>query len=254
MKKTKNISWLISIFILAICSCSNDSDNDVKLLQKVIETSKEGVSKTTFFTYNGDKIVSVNGGQKHTNYTYTDHLITKTVTLNKTNQLLETIEYRYVENKLVEVKSLDNYRIHYIHNSDKTVSYERFTIGLGNQEVKEYHGVLYSDNENFSKDERTLDNTAAGVLLKHSISFYYDSKNNPLYTILGYKRLLDRMEAISSNNSLINTVIATTTNGDQVLSSANFYKSSFKYDSDNYPTEQISENENTGYLKTEYFY
>jgi len=62
------------------------------------------------------------------------------------------------------------------------------------------------------------------------------------------------MEAISSNNSLINTVIATTTNGDQVLSSANFYKSSFKYDSDNYPTEQISENENTGYLKTEYFY
>jgi hypothetical protein len=67
------------------------------------------------------------------------------------------------------------------------------------------------------------------------------------------------METISSNNSLINTVIATITNGDQVLSSANFYKSSFKYDSENYPTERVSEtailaNGNTGYLKTQYFY
>ena len=76
---------------------------------------------------------------------------------------------------------------------------------------------------------------------------------------LGYKKLLNHMETISSNNSLINTVITTTTNGNQVLSSANFYKSSFKYDSDNYPTEQVSEtallaNGNRGYLKREYFY
>ena len=254
MEKTKNIFWVVSIFVLALCSCSNDTNGSRKLLKKAVATSADGVVVTTLFAYNGDKIVNVNGVQKHIDYTYTDDLITKTVTLNKTNQLVETIEYRYVENKLVEVESLGNYRINYIHNSDKTVSYERFTIGSGNQKVKEFHGTLYFENENFIKEERILDNTAAGVLSKYSISFDYDSKNNPLYTILGYKRLLDRREAISSNNSLINTVIATSTNGDQVLSSANFYKSSFKYDSDNYPTEQISENENTGYLKTEYFY
>jgi hypothetical protein len=229
------------------------------LLKKVVETSEEGTSETTLFTYNGTEIVRIEGAQKRTDFTYTDGLITKTVILNKTNQFSETIEYSYLVGKLVEVESLGNYRINYIHNTDKTVSYQKFTIGSGNQEVKEFHGILYFENENLTKEERTLDNTAVGVTSNYSISFDYDAKNNPLYNILGYKKLLDKMETISSNNSLINTVIATTTNGDQVLSLANFYKSSFQYDSENYPTEQVSEtalfaNGNRGYLKTEYFY
>ena len=258
MKKTKYIFLVLSILLLTLYSCSNDNDDSVKLLKKVVETSEEGNSETTLYTYNGTEIVSIDGAQKRTDFTYTDGLITKTVTLNKTNQLLETIEYSYLEGKLVEVESLANYRINYIHNSDKTVSYERFTIS-GNQQVKEFHGTLYFENENFIKEERILDNTAVGVTSNYSITFDYDSKNNPLYNVLGYKKLLDHMETISSNNSLINTVFATTTNGDQVLSSANFYKSSFKYDSENYPTERVSEtailvNGNTGYLKTQYFY
>jgi hypothetical protein len=259
MKKTKNIFWVLSIFVLTLYSCSSDNDDSVKLLKKVVETSEEGTSETALFTYNGTEIVRIEGAQKRADFTYTDGLITKTVILNKTNQLSETIEYSYLVGKLVEVESLGNYRINYIHNTDKTVSYQKFTIGSGNQEVKEFHGILYFENENLIREERTLDNTAIGVTSNYSISFDYDSKNNPLYNILGYKKLLDHMETISSNNSLINTVIATTTNGDQVLSLANFYKSSFQYDSENYPTEQVSEtalfaNGNRGYLKTEYFY
>jgi hypothetical protein len=259
MKKTKNIFWVLSIFVLTLYSCSNDNDDSVKLLKKVVETSEEGTSETALFTYNGNEIVRIDGAQKRTDFTYTDGLITKIVALNKTNELLETNAYSYLEGKLVEVESLGNYRIKYIHNSDKTVSYQKFTIGSGNQEVKEFHGILYFENENLIKEERTLDNTAVGVTSNYSISFDYDSNKNPLYNVLGYKKLLDHMETISSNNSLINTVIATITNGDQVLSSANFYKSSFKYDSENYPTERVSEtailaNGNTGYLKTQYFY
>jgi hypothetical protein len=259
MKKTKNIFWVLSIFVLTLYSCSSDNDDSVKLLKKVVETSEEGTSETALFTYNGNEIVRIDGAQKRTDFTYTDGLITKIVALNKTNELLETNAYSYLEGKLVEVESLGNYRIKYIHNSDKTVSYQKFTIGSGNQEVKEFHGILYFENENLIKEERTLDNTAVGVTSNYSISFDYDSNKNPLYNVLGYKKLLDHMETISSNNSLINTVIATITNGDQVLSSANFYKSSFKYDSENYPTERVSEtailaNGNTGYLKTQYFY
>jgi hypothetical protein len=228
------------------------------LLKKVVETSENGTSETTVYTYNGTEIVSIDGVQKRTDFTYTDGLITKTVILNKTNQLSETIEYSYLVGKLVEVESLGNYRINYIHNTDKTVSYERFRIS-GNQQVKEFHGTLYFENENLIKNERILDTMPVGITSSESITFDYDAKNNPLYNVLGYKNLLDHMETISSNNSLINTVIATTTNGDQVLSVANFYKSSFKYDSENYPTERVSEtailaNGNTGYLKTQYFY
>lgn len=258
MKKTKNIFWVLSIFLLTLYSCSNDNDDSLKLLKKVVETSENGTSETTVYTYNGTEIVSIDGAEKRTDFTYTDGLITKTVILNKTNQLSETIEYSYLVGKLVEVESLGNYRINYIHNTDKTVSYERFRIS-GNQQVKEFHGTLYFENENLIKNERILDTMPVGITSSESITFDYDAKNNPLYNVLGYKNLLDHMEAISSNNSLINTVIATTTNGDQVLSVANFYKSSFKYDSENYPTERVSEtailaNGNTGYLKTQYFY
>ncbi|RKS15152.1 hypothetical protein [Flavobacterium sp. 120] len=258
MKKTKNIFWVLSIFLLTLYSCSNDNDDSLKLLKKVVETSENGTSETTVYTYNGTEIVSIDGVQKRTDFTYTDGLITKRVILNKANQLLETIEYSYLVGKLVEVESLGNYRINYIHNTDKTVSYERFRIS-GNQQVKEFHGTLYFENENLIKNERILDTIPVGITSSESITFDYDAKNNPLYNVLGYKNLLDHMETISSNNSLINTVIATTTNGDQVLSVANFYKSSFKYDSENYPTERVSEtailaNGNTGYLKTQYFY
>ena len=254
MKKTNYIFWLSSIFVLTFYSCSNENDDSVKLLKKVVETSEEGTSETTLFTYNGNKIVSIDGVQKLTDFTYTDGLITKIATLNKTNQILATIEYRYLEGKLVKAEFLGNCRINYIHNSDKTVSYNKFAIGYGNQEVKEYHGVLYFENENFIKDKRTLDNIAAGVLSKYSVSFDYDSKHNPLFNIQGYKKLLFYNEVISSYNSLISTAITSVSKDDKIISSAKFYKKSFTYDLDNYPVEQVSENGNTGYMKSQRFY
>ena len=259
MKKTKNIYWVLSILILALFSCSDDNDDCVKLLKKIVETSEKGISETTLLTYDGNEIVSIDGPQRRTDFTYSDGLITKTVMLNKTNQLVETIKYRYLTGELVEVESLANYRIKYIYNSDKTVSYERFTIDSRNQEIKELHGVLYFEHENLIKDERILDNTAAGVLSKYSISYDYDSKHNPLFNISGYKKLLNYNEVMSSNNILLSTVITSVLKDDQIISSAVLYKSSYTYNLDNYPTERVSETAiladgNTGYLKTEYFY
>jgi hypothetical protein len=259
MKKTKNIFWVLSIFLLTLYSCSNDTDDSTKLLNKVVATSTDGTSATTFFTYNGNEIVSIDGVQKHVDFTYMDGLISKIETLNKTNQLIETIEYTYVAGELVRAKSTNNYIINYIHNSDETVSYERLDINSGNQEVKMYHGVLYFQNENLIKDERILDNTASDVLSKYIVSFDYDTKHNPFYNVLGYRKLLNCNEAISFNNSLISTVVTSVAKDDQISSSAKFYKNSFTYDLENYPIKQVSENAvsengNTGYLKSEYFY
>ena len=258
MKKNK-IFWIVSICLMALYSCSSDNDDSIKFIKKIVETSVNGTSEITLFTYNGNEIVRIDGAKKRTDFTYTDGLINKTVTLNKVSQLLETIEYSYLEGKLVGVESLGNYRIKYIHNSDETVSYEKFTIGSANQQVKEFHGKLSFENENFLKDERILDNTAVGVTSNYSISFDYDTKHNPLYNISGYKKLLDYNEQISSNNSLMSTVITSFSKDDQTTSSANFYTNSFKYDLDNYPIERVSENTvatngNGSYLKTEYFY
>lgn len=259
MKKAKNIFWVLSIFLLTLFSCSDDNDDGVKLLRKVVETSEDGISKTILYTYNGNEIVSIDGPQKRTDFTYTDGLIMKTVTLNKTNQLLETIEYNYLKGKLVEVESLGNYRINYIHNSDKTVSYEKFTIVSTNQQVKEFHGTLYFENENFIKEERTFDNTNAGVIANYSVSYHYDAKKNPMFHVTGFKELLNQNEKISLNNNVISTVITSVSKDDQITSSAILYKSYYSYDMVQYPTKKVSEttifaNGNAGYLKTEYFY
>lgn len=237
---------------MTLYSCSNDNDDSVKLLKKIVETSEAGTSEITLFTYNGNQIVSIDGTLKRTDFTYTDGLIAKTVTLNKTTQLLVTIEYSYLNGKLDKVESL-GYRIKYIKNSDKTISYERFMIS-GNQQVKEFHGKLYFENANLIEDDRTVDNTNAGVISNYTVSYDYDLKKNPLFHVTGFRELLNQNEKISLNNSLISTVITSVSKDDQITSSANFYKSSFKYDLDNYPIERVSENEKTGYLKTEYFY
>jgi hypothetical protein len=259
MKEIKNIFWLLSICLSVLCSCSTDNNDNVKYLKKVVEVSDDGTSATSLFIYNGDEIVSIDGVHKHTDFTYTDGLITKIVTLDKESQELETIEYSYIEGRLVSVKSLNNYRINYVHNSDGTVSYEKWSLNLGNEGVKISHGTLYFQNENLVKDERIIENTGVGVVSNYSISFEYDSKKNPLFAILGYKKLLNHNQRISLNNSLVSIEVVSITREDQITSSANFYKSTFKYDSDGYPTEQVSEralfdNGTAAYLKTQYFY
>ena len=259
MKNKIVILWVLSFFVVTLFSCSDYENNNVKLLKKVVETSEEGTSETTLYSYIGNEIVSIDGTQKRTDFTYTDGLITKMVILNKKNQFLETIEYSYLGGKLSEVESLGSYKTMYVHNSDKTVSYEKFTIVSANQQVKEFHGTLYFENENLIKDDRTLGNTNAGVISNYSVSFDYDANKNPLFHVTGFRELLNHNEKISLNNNVISTVITSISKDDQVTSSASFYNNFFKYDLDNYPIEQVSENTvatngNVGYLKTQYFY
>lgn len=253
----KKIFYFIFASISVFYSCSGSDDTDGKLVKKIIEIKADETSSTTVFTYNGREIVSIDGDQKHTDFTYTGDLITKIETLNKTNEIHKTVEYIYVEEKLTCAKSPNNYRINYIHNSDGSISYEKLAIDSGIQEVRLFHGILYFQNGNFIRDERILDNTEVGVLSKYIISFEYDSKNNPLNNIKGHNKLLDHNETISLNNSVRSTVIFSVVKEDQATSSANFYKSYFKYDSSGYPTEQVSEtsvSNNGDFLKSLYFY
>lgn len=252
----KKATVFLFVCLSVLYSCSGSRDGDLKLLKKSIETTADGTSMTTLFTYDGHKIVSIDGVLQHQDFTYTGDLISKIVTLDKVNQQSSTVEYTYLEGKLVNVNAPGNYIIKYIHNSDQTISYEKFSISQGNQEVKVFHGTLRFLNENFKNDDRILDNVGVGVLSEYSLSFEYDTKKNPFRNILGFDKLLDHNEGISINNNLITMVTSSITINDQITSSANFYKGSFKYDSDNYPTELVSEASisNNGYLKVQYFY
>jgi hypothetical protein len=259
MKKALNIFLIVFACAAVLYSCSKDKDANVKLLKQLVEIAADGTSKTTDFSYNGNEIKSIDGVNQRADFSYMDGLITKIVVLDKGNQVVTTTEYNYLRGQLVSAKSLGNYIINYIPNSDGSIAYEKFSINSVGEEVKVHHGVLFFENKNLSKDERTFDNAPAGVTTTYNINFEYDSKNNPFYSILGYEKLLEHDDFISANNSLITVVNNSSAQNDQIVSSANFYKSTFKYDEDGYPTERISEavmpvNGNSDYLKSQYFY
>lgn len=259
MKKTLHIFLIASIFLVVLCSCSKDKDNNVKFLKQLVETAADGTATTTDFSYNGDEIKSIDGAKERIDFSYMDGLISKIVILDKTKQATSTIEYSYLRGQLVSAKSSNNYIIKYTANSDSSIAYEKFDINAENQEVKIYHGTLYFEKNNFIKDQRTFDNAPSGVSLTFTASFEYDAKSNPFHSIMGYEKLLDHNDIISANNSLVSVASNSSSKNDQITSSANFYKCTFKYDDDGYPTERISEavmpvNGNSEYLKSEYFY
>ncbi|MEZ7499151.1 hypothetical protein QO200_10405 [Flavobacterium sp. Arc3] len=254
MKKV-NVFWILSLVLFLFYSCANDKNGNDKLLTKLVEKTEDGSSFTTLFSYKGNEIVSSDNANEHVDYTYVNGLITKIITKNKSNQSAVTVDYNYQKEQLVSVKSSDNYRIDFVHNSDGTVAYERFSLDSNNQETKLYHGVLSLKNDNLVKDKRTVDGTQVGVVTTEDVSFEYDSKKNPMHAILGFDKLLNQNQLVSVNNSLISVVESTTTNAaDQIISSAKFYKSTFKYDTDDYPTERFAETAKSGSLKSQYFY
>jgi hypothetical protein len=58
----------------------------------MVETTEDGLSETTLFSYDGNKITSINSPSR-TDFTYTDGLVSKIVLLNKKNKIKEIIEY-----------------------------------------------------------------------------------------------------------------------------------------------------------------
>jgi hypothetical protein len=61
-----------------LVSCTNDADDSFKLLQKIIETTARGNTQTYVYAYNV-QIVSIDGTQERTDFTYNDGLISKMV-------------------------------------------------------------------------------------------------------------------------------------------------------------------------------
>ena len=263
MKKTNKYIGLALVFLITFCSCTNESVDPVQiqLLKKIVEVSVDGSSNTTLLAYDGNKIVNIDKVDKLSEFHYTGELITKIVVTDKTNQHVNTLEYSYSDGQLTRIISSDNYVLNYIHNTDGSVSYEKLTKDSNNNDVKIYHGTLYFQSGNLIKDHRFLDDAGKDVLAENIMSFEYDHKNNALYQILGFNKLLDYSKTISLNNETRSSEISSVKyiNDNQVVSSINTYKSECQYNSSGYPTEIVSENtifgeNDSNHLKSLLFY
>ena len=256
MRKLNRIFVFISIVAVLFSSCSNEKEIKGKNFVKIIESTENGVSENSVFTYNQNQLLSADNSKERIDYTYTDGLITKIVKYNKQTQLSVTLQYTYLDDKLVKITSSDHYVIYYTHENSETVLYEKFKIDTQNQEQMVHHGTLFFKNKNLIKVERTFDNVDEGVLSTSKTTYEYDTYNNPYYAILGYNQLLDNAALVSKNNVVLTVVETKVVNGEETIASANLYPTTYKYDADNYPTEQVSESSvgNPNYSKIQYLY
>lgn len=256
MKNLIKLFFFIPIVSVFFSSCANDKDDKGKNFIKMIETTENGIAENSVYTYHENQIISADNSKQKTEYTYKDGLISKIVSYNKESALTSIVEYTYLKEKLVKVTSLGAYVIYYTHNDDGTVYYEKYNGDSQNQEQKVYHGTLSFKNKNLSKDERIFDNITANVVSSSKTTFDYDVYNNPYFSILGYDKLLDQAALVSKNNAVRTIVETTIIDGDQTISSAKMYTTTFKYDADNYPIEQVSEASllNPNYSKIQYLY
>jgi len=262
MKTAKEIVGIVVVLLMTLCSCTSDPIEQVQFLKKVVEVSVDGTSNTTILSYDGNKLVAIDKADQLSKFYYTGDLITKVVVLDKTTQHANTLDYSYSEEgKLTKITSSDNYVINYVHNNDGSVSYEKLTKDSSNHDVKNYHGILYFQNGNLVKDEKTLDDAGKGILVKNSVSLEYDYKNNALKNILGFDKLLNYSKIISSNNEISSAEASSIkyVDDDQVVSSIKRTDSKYQYNSNGYPTEIVSENmvfggSDSNHLKSQLFY
>ncbi|MEO8253023.1 MAG: hypothetical protein ABI554_01455 [Flavobacterium sp.] len=222
----------------------------------MIESTQNGVAENSMFKYNDNQIISTDNSKEEVRYTYNDELITTIINYNKKTKTTVTLDYSYIEGKLVKVTSSEKYEIDYAYNSDGSVSYQKYVVNSQNQKQKDYHGTLSFKNDNLIKDERFFDQKNQDLVASSKISYTYDTHNNPYASIIGFDKLLDHGAAISKNNNLMTVAESQIVEGDQTTSSANMYTTTYKYDSDNYPTEQVSEASatNPNYSKIQYLY
>lgn len=263
MKKTNKLLWPVAVFLITLCSCTNENVGQIQLqfLKKIVEVSVDGSSNTALLAYDGNKIVNIDEFDVHSEFYYTGDLITRVVKSDKTNQHVNTLQYSYSDAQLTRITSSDNYVVNYIHNKDGSVSYEKLSKDSQNNDVRIYHGTLFFQGTNLSKDDRFLDNSGKGILAENIRSFEYDNKNNALSNILGYSKLLDYSQTISSNNVMRSSIISSIkdVNEDQVTSSIKIITSKYKYNLNGYPVEIVSEipifgENNSKHLKSGLFY
>lgn len=261
MKKVKEIVGIVIVVLMTLCSCTTDPIDQIPMLKRIVEVSVDGSSNTTTLVYDENKIVSIDKVDQLLKFYYTDDLITKVEELDKTTQHLNTLNYSYSEDQLTKITSSDNYIINYIHNGDGSVSYEKLTKDSNNLEVRNYHGILYFQNENLVKDEKTLDDAGQGISSKNTVSIQYDTKRNALKNVLGFNKLMDYSKAISSNNDVIYSEVSSVRDidNDQITSSVKRIDSKYKYNSLGYPTEIVSEKivfggSDSNHLKSQLFY
>ena len=261
----KKIIALLSVVVLTITSCSkNDSPTTPaeagNLIKRIENTSNSpDGNRTTFISYNGNKIaeVSSSGSTSKTIYTYNGDLIAKTQSYNGT-VLRETDDYIYSNGKLMSVFSLENRFNSQTNLTEEIKSKREYNYDpsgpITEQQYKFVNGVYVAETRtnvytysggNCTKlvqnGSNSYDNGSGTLQVNIYVNTYvyeYDNKPNPINNIAGINKIIFDEE--SSANNLIkrtSSSTSTTNNIPNTVFPATVRNFTLSYNSNNYLTE-----------------
>lgn len=289
----KKASPIFVLLLLVMFSCSSDStdssdsqtdDTSSVLLKKRIKTTN-GTSITENFTYDGNKLVSIEtstGLLKR--FIYTNNLITKVVYTSvggplETNSS-EIFEYNAI-NQLIK-KSVNIYQpassswltyyIEFVHQNDNTISYIKHQdgnivpnsgkISLTSNQMANVSDEYYVGNTGYVGHGGAVVSCYGGTKTKSTV-YEYDDKLNPIKNILGFKEILfagvlDFVGSVDHNVKLKHTFTTSIVDNNSVspCNSSDFITTTRQYDTLGFPTssyQTISSNSVSIYEET-YFY
>ena len=256
----KKLIYLISVTLLLLQSCSSGdsssgADNSTpsnNVLLKSVTSSKGSISN---YIYNGSKLdkIADDSGVNYTQVTYTGDLITKTENYNN-NKLSDETIYLYNDTKLVQVISYGHHSTDlkldasafYTYNSNGTVSVSSYLMDSNGKEERS-HILFYDSARKMNRIE--VDNNADGKSDGYT-NLEYDSKNNPLYNIIGVDKMLwipDYVDSIFYLAHLAKNNLTKTESADNMLINT------YDYNSKGYPTSILTRY-NSGNEGIAYFY
>jgi hypothetical protein len=225
------------------------------LVKKMVVSEKKKsndstYTSTSFFTYNGNKIIGVKETEYNISdeYTYTGNLITKQIHKYKykgnVNDITTHYYYDSSENLVssVQAYSSEPYleKTVYTHNSDGTISYVETKLDTNTNTSETITiGILTFVNGNLTKRVRKYGSYTS------TDTYEYDTKNNPSIYITGLNKLLND-EGINVNN----TVKITESDASSSMVSSVFTYTYNKYD---LPVKQV-ENSKYSITTTEFIY
>ncbi|GEM_PF-2113658 len=219
---------LFSMLLLSIISCSDDKkkskeDYNHFLISEITRISDEKEYKENY-SYKENKILDCDGSKK---YYYQADKITKIELINSNNEIIKTIEYKYLNNRVDYYTTVEYgmvFKTKYTYEENGDVLYDTFQLyESGEEEELDNYGTYTFKNGNLIKLEEFLDGTETVT------EYEYDNQKNPWKNVLGLNLLLDQKPSV-------NNVVKEKFNEIDGYSGNTTY--SYKYNSDGYPVEK----------------
>ena len=188
----KKLICYFTVLILIFSSCNSSIEENqnvpVGFLKRFTVSGMTGFVNYDYY-YEGNKISKVVSKHGIKRYTYTGNLITEIREFNRNLSLVSKKTFQYNANDELISSVLLFYDNNYgtkqelVYNSDGTVLVKYYSGNLTSQNNFDYSVLNYFENNEIIKTEATF---SFGDLIT---TYEYDSGNNPMSQVVGYKKL-----------------------------------------------------------------